>query len=156
MQESEPLCHDLGGEEINAGRIAARPGKAGDQAELDRVVASAEGDRDGRGCSFCRLGAEAEAGGGDHRHAAAHQFGHDCREALVLALHPVVLDGHVLALDVAGFAEAHAERRGVARRVLGRPAVDEANHRHRRLLRARRERPRCRRAAEQRDELAPS
>ena len=34
-------------------------------------------------------------------------------------------------------------------------AVEEPDHRHRRLLRPRRERPRGRRAAEQRDELAP-
>src|SRR5262249_4889392 len=40
-----------------------------------------------------------------------------------------------------------------ARGFLGRPTVDEANHRHRRLLRPRRERPRGRRA-EKRDELA--
>src|SRR6516225_2859011 len=33
--------------------------------------------------------------------------------------------------------------------------MEEPDHRHRRLLRARRERPRGRRAAEQRDELAP-
>ena len=36
------------------------------------------------------------------------------------------------------------------------PATQKSNHRHRRLLRARRERPRRRRAAEQRDELAAS
>jgi hypothetical protein len=34
--------------------------------------------------------------------------------------------------------------------------AEKSNHRHRRLLRARRERPRCRRAAEQCDELAAS
>jgi hypothetical protein len=34
--------------------------------------------------------------------------------------------------------------------------VQESDHWHRRLLRPRRERPRCRRPAEQRDELAPS
>jgi hypothetical protein len=33
--------------------------------------------------------------------------------------------------------------------------VEESNHRHHRLLRARRERPRSRSAAEQRDEVAP-
>jgi hypothetical protein len=33
--------------------------------------------------------------------------------------------------------------------------MKEPNHRHRRLLRARRERPRRSRAAEQRDEAAP-
>jgi len=36
-----------------------------------------------------------------------------------------------------------------------RCAVQEADHRHRRLLRVRRERQRRRRAAEQRDELPP-
>jgi hypothetical protein len=34
--------------------------------------------------------------------------------------------------------------------------MEESNHRHRGLLRSRRERPRSRRAAEQDDEIAPS
>jgi hypothetical protein len=34
--------------------------------------------------------------------------------------------------------------------------MEKSHHRHRRLLRARRERPRRRRDAEQRDEFAPS
>src|SRR5215467_14148969 len=38
---------------------------------------------------------------------------------------------------------------------VGRLVAKEPNHRHRRLLRLRRERPRRRRAAEQRDELTP-
>ena len=46
----------------------------------------------------------------------------------------------------------NARNRASGRR---RPAVEKPDHRHRRLLRARRERPRRRRAAEQRDELAP-
>jgi hypothetical protein len=41
------------------------------------------------------------------------------------------------------------------RQTLGRLAVQIADHRHRRLLRARSERPRYRHAAEKRDELAP-
>ena len=94
------------------------------------------------------------AGRGDNGHATADEVGHERRQAIVLALQPVVLDRHVLALDVAGFVEAFTERSGKARGGLGRPAADEADHRHRRLLRARRERPRRRRAAEQRDELA--
>src|SRR5262249_29710180 len=59
---------------------------------------------------------------------------------------------HVLALDVAGFAEALAKRSDSAR--IRRPAVDKSDYRHPRLLRSRCHRPR-RRAAEQRDELAP-
>src|SRR5262249_1514396 len=49
--------------------------------------------------------------------------------------------------------EPFEERRQLLSRTLGRSGVDESNYRHRRPLRARRERPR-RRAAEQRDELA--
>jgi hypothetical protein len=66
----------------------------------------------------------------------------------------VVLHRHVLALDVAGFVEALTERTNNAHRDLGRPAVDEADGRHHRLLRVHPDRPRSRRAAEQRDELA--
>ena len=40
------------------------------------------------------------------------------------------------------------------RDLAGRSGVEEPDHRHRRLLRARGERPRCRSAAEKRDELA--
>jgi len=61
----------------------------------------------------------------------------------------VVLDRHVLALDVAGFVEAFAERSDIAYGVLGRPAIDEADYR-RWLLRARREGPRNRCAAKRR------
>src|SRR6516225_9257211 len=64
----------------------------------------------------------------------------------------LVLDHHVLALDVAGFVEAFAERS--VRGVLGRPVADEADDRHRWLLCTHRERPRRCRAAEKRDERA--
>src|SRR5215831_6961959 len=62
----------------------------------------------------------------------------------------MVLDGHVLALDIPGFSEGVAKRGRIARGAFGRPRIYERDHRHRRLLRARRERPRRRRAAEQR------
>src|SRR5262249_36594006 len=64
-------------------------------------------------------------------------------------------DRYVAALDVTGFAQPLAKC-GDGPRVaaLGRSGVDEPDHRHRRLLRAHRERPRSR-AAEQRDELPP-
>src|SRR5262249_47196473 len=82
------------------------------------------------------------------------EIGHERRQAIVLAVQPVVLHRHVLALDVAGFVEALAERASNAHGGLGRPTVDKAYHWHRWLLRARCQRP-CRRTAEQRDELAP-
>src|SRR5262249_3715736 len=69
----------------------------------------------------------------------------------------MILDRHVLALDVAGFAETFPENDRAGRGASGRPEVDEADNRHRTLLRTRRERP-CDRscAAEQGDELAAS
>jgi hypothetical protein len=70
-----------------------------------------------------------------------------------LADRPAIFDRHVLALDEAAFAQAPAER-GQSYGIIGRSDAKKANHRHRRLLRPCRERPR-RRAAEQRDELAP-
>jgi hypothetical protein len=45
---------------------------------------------------------------------APDQISHQSGQAIVLALQPVVLDGHVLAFEVAGLAEALAERGHVA------------------------------------------
>jgi hypothetical protein len=68
----------------------------------------------------------------------------------------VVLDNDVLTFDVIGLAQAFAKRRRIARGGLGRPGVDEADDRHRALLRARRKRRGCHRAAECCDEFTPS
>jgi len=122
--------------------------------ELDRVLRDAEDDRNRRGGSFGREGTIAEAGCSDHGHTTADELSHERRQAVVLAVQPVVLDHHVLALDVAGFVEGFTERSDNAHRGLGRSAADEADDRHCRLLRARRERPREHRTAQQRDELA--
>src|SRR5262249_45965513 len=64
------------------------------------------------------------------------------------------LDRHVLALDKSLFLQTLLECRHEMHEPCRRRAAKKANHRHRRLLRARRERP-CRHAAEKRDELAP-
>jgi hypothetical protein len=72
-----------------------------------------------------------------------------------LALQRVVLDRHVLALDVAGFTKPLAGRGHIARYCIGRPGVDEPDHRQRWLLRPRRKRPRRRRASKSRNEVAP-
>src|SRR5262245_39835687 len=66
-----------------------------------------------------------------------HQVRRQRRQPIDLIVGAAVFDGHVLALDEARVSQALAD------------------HRHRRLLRASHERPRSRRAAEKRDELAP-
>src|SRR6516165_11125034 len=155
MEEPQALGRNFSGEKIDPGRVAARLGKAGDETKFDGVVADAEDDRDRCGRSLGRLSNGGLAGCSDNGYAPADEVSHERRQAIVSALQPVVFDHHVLALDVAGFVEGFAERSRIAPRGLGRPNVDEADHRHRLLLRARRERPSCRYAAEQRDELAP-
>jgi Arm DNA-binding domain len=74
------------------------------------------------------------------RFEAEHVIGCESRQ-------PVIL--------IAGFIYGLAKRGILERGIIGRPAAKEPDHRHRRLLCARRERPSGRRAAEQRDELAP-
>src|SRR5262245_1972836 len=64
----------------------------------------------------------------------------------------MVLHRYVLALEVAGFVEALAERGGKGR--IRCSGIGESDDRRRWLLRTRRERPRRRTAAEKRDEVA--
>ena len=95
------------------------------------------------------------SGRGDHGDPSANQIGRQRRQPIDLILGPAVFDRHVLALDIAGVLQALAKCAQTVRERVRRCGVEEPDHRHRRLLRARRERPRSRRAAEQRDELAP-
>src|SRR5262245_45837793 len=85
-----------------------------------------------------------------------HQVSHLLGEPVEAPFRQAILDGNVLALDVAGFTNALSEC-GQKACTIGkeRPrSAEEPDHRHGRLLRARRERPSRRRTAEQYDELA--
>src|SRR5262249_2524541 len=77
-------------------------------------------------------------------------------KSIVLIVRPAVFDSHVLALDIAAFAQALTEPAQTAREHVRRFTAEVSDHRHRRLLRPRCHRPRRRRAAEQRYELAPA
>src|SRR5262249_24223378 len=90
----------------------------------------------------------------DHRHLPPNQVGHQRLQLIILALRPTVLDGDVLALDIVCFLQALTKRRQEKGGWLRESGVEEPDHRHPLLLRARGERPRSRHAAEQRDELA--
>src|SRR5262245_38151207 len=84
----------------------------------------------------------------------ASQLGDQTRHPVALIMRPAVFDRDVLAIDVTGLLETLEERRVEGRQTLRRLAVEESDHRHRRLLRPRRKRPTYCRAAEQRYELA--
>src|SRR5262249_4068177 len=88
-------------------------------------------------------------------HLPADQIGGQCRQPVVLTFRPTVFDPHILAFDIARFLQALAERRDLLAQRSGRSGIEEADHSHRRLLRARREWPGSRGATEQRYELAP-
>jgi hypothetical protein len=95
------------------------------------------------------------AGHKQHGHLAANQIGRERWKSIELTLGKAVFDGHVLAFDVTGFLEALQKRGDLLAQRFARSSAQEADHGLCALLRGRRERPRCRRAAEQRDDLAP-
>src|SRR5215831_19987700 len=69
---------------------------------------------------------------------------------------PAILDGDVLALDESGLAQAVPKRADNVRRASRCRAPQEPDHRHRRLLCARRERPHGGRSAERSYQFPPS
>src|SRR5262249_51761542 len=60
---------------------------------------------------------------------------------IATSVQPIVVHCHVLTVHPAGFVEAFTKRVSKAHGALGRPEVDEGDHRQWRLLRTRRERP---------------
>ena len=91
----------------------------------------------------------------DHGHLPADEIGRQSRQPIWLIVRPAILDGDVLAFDESSVVETLPERIKDVFEPGSRRGPEKSDHRHRRLLRARRERPRRRRTAEQRDELAP-
>ena len=92
-------------------------------------------------------------GRGDRRDPAANQVDHQRGQQLGFIVRPPVVHDDVLALDIAGLLEPLAKCPQIVRLIVGRLAVEEPDHRHRRLLCTRGERPRSRRAAEQSDKI---
>jgi hypothetical protein len=85
----------------------------------------------------------------------ANEIGGQLLYSIVLAIRPSIFDPHVLALNIAGFFEALAERAQQARVYVRRITVDEPDRWHHRLLRTRNQRPRGRHATDKGDEIAP-
>ena len=135
VQQLQSLRREQIGEESDARDIAARPVEARDKSVLDRVAAETEDDRDRCGR---RLGRERRdrSDCGDHGHLTADQIGRQRRQPIILPIGRAEFDRHVPALDEAGFAQALAECGQCLRAPRGR-GVEEPDHRHRRLLRAR-------------------
>jgi hypothetical protein len=122
-------------------RLATRP-------TFDRVVTGREDDGDRGGRRLGGASRNSAPGSRNHRHTPGNQIGNKRRQAVDLTLRVAIFDRDVAAFDVADLAQAAPERLHQLHRVVRRSRLDESNHRHRRLLRARRERPRGRAADE--------
>src|SRR5262245_24723224 len=154
-QQTQPFRPQINCEPTHSCDVFARSTEAGDEARLDGVATEGEDDRNGGGGGFGRTCRWATPGRNDHSHPLIHQVCCQPRQAVISAIGPAEGDMRIPALNVASFAQAAPECGNVGCERPRRPAVEEADHRRHWLLRARRERPRSR-AAEQRDELAPS
>ena len=85
----------------------------------------------------------------------ADQIGRQRRQLIVLVFREAIFDRYVAALDIAALGYTAKKRIRKVGSVFSPDAGQEADHRHRQLLRPCAERPRSRRAADERDEIAP-
>src|SRR5262245_40136273 len=156
MQEFQPLCRQLATVKIDTRRIATRLSEASDETQPDRVFGSHENDGGHFACGFGSRRRRV-AYGDDHSDPSVNQFGCEHRQPIELPLRPAVYDRYILALDIAAILQTLAKSTQTVGAYVRRcRRVEETDHRHRRLLRARGEGPRRRRAAEERNELPPS
>src|SRR5262249_3979521 len=137
--------------------ISARPVQAGHQTELDWVYPDKENNGDRCGGRLGRKGRRGAANRGDHRHLTAHKVSRQRRQLIVLPQREAGFERDGFSLDKTRLLQALAGRgqgNSVGRRFDG----EIADNRDRTLLlRARCERPcRCRRATDERDEIAAS
>src|SRR6516225_2709640 len=154
VQQLQSLRSELHIRSNHAREITSRSAEGGDETKLDRVAAGIEHDWNRSGCCPCREHRSSVRRDNDG-HPTTNQFGRHPWQPIISAIRPAVFDRHVSALDIARLLQALTECIQHGPVSVERCPVQKPYHRHRRLLRACRERPRCCRAAEQRDELAP-
>ena len=124
-----------------ASDIAARMIEALHEANLDRIGSERKDDRNGL---RRRLGGNRRLGRvryDDDVDVAPHQIGGQSLYIFHVACRETVFNDYVAAFGVAGFSQAAAKVIQIFGGVVGRPAAQITNHRHRGRLCVRRERP---------------
>src|SRR5262249_39607138 len=101
--------------------------------------------RDRRGRLF-RCKSRGNTGCDNSRYRTVSQIGRESRKAIVLGVCPAIFNFHVLAFDIAEFAETGSKGGQEGRIGPGNPAAQNPDRRRCWLLRARREWPRGRAA----------
>jgi hypothetical protein len=131
--------------------VAAGTMQAADEAAPDRVAAGHEDDWYSRGRRFGRKRRWIAADCNDDGNLPLHEISDQRAQSIVLAIGPTIIDDDVSITDESGFTEALLEHRDERRVRDKRTGAEQTDHWHRRLLRARREWPRCCCAANKRD-----
>ena len=135
--------------------VTLPPGRARVATKPPPTGSPATGNTIGIADVACFTAGDTATGRDDDIDLEAHEFGCDLGVALGAALRPSILDRDRAALDPAAFAQPLHEGTDPMAVERRRARTQVANGRQlRRLLRARRERPSRRRAAEECDEVA--
>jgi hypothetical protein len=151
-QDFLPLAVELGGEQADPGRVTAGAGQRVHQSGSDHIVRKSE-DRNCRGRLLCGANAEIPTGRNDID-PRFDQFRRKFRNQFNTLSVLMPIDREVLALDEAG-PPKFFEHRDVLRCSTWTGEQAAKAIRPSGLLRTCGERPRGRRVAEHRDELAP-
>src|SRR5262249_43146195 len=140
-------------EEVHACNIATWPVEADNQTRLNWIGTARKYDWNRSSSRHgCRRRSIVHDKDG---HFPPEQVSRQCWQAIVLPFRPAIFDRDVLAYYIASFFQASDKTIPGLHEAIRCGAVEKTDHRHAGPLRARRERPRRRRAAEKRDELAP-
>ena len=136
VQQAQPLSLQPLREKIDSSEITAGVVEAVDEAERHWGTTHPEHDRSCRGGPLsgdCRVIANRN----EYGYPVLQQIGHKRRITIMVALRRAEFNCHILALDITGFLEAGMKSRDLLA-VRLHTGNHESNHRHRRLLRARR------------------
>jgi hypothetical protein len=140
------------GIECCAGDVSLRLVEAADETRRHRIKSGSEHDRNRSGCRDRRT---RRAAGNDHRNLTGYQFGSKSGKQIIAVIGVAKFNRDIFAFNITVLLETRAEAWKEIRRLLLGTAGEESNHRHRGSLRARRKRPRDRRAAEKPDKFPP-
>src|SRR5262249_14455319 len=150
----DALLRKRGIENCHARDVAAWPIEPWNQANFDRIADSRKDNWNcRRRCFGCKSRWRASRRK-KQRHGQADKFCGQRGQPVEMALRPAECDCEIASLDKSGFAQSLTKGGDHARRLSRRSAAQKPDHRHRRLLRPRRERPARCRAAEEGDEFA--
>src|SRR5262249_28616548 len=155
VQEAQPFGHQVTTTNIADARdFAPGPVQTGHQSCSDGVGTAHKHNRRRRGCVLGRSGGSIV--NDNHGHLTPHKVGRQTRQSIQSTLRAAIIDRVVLILEIPEFVQTLAKcENGFAPRFES-ISIEQPNQRHCRLLPARRERPRRRRAADQRDKLTAS